>query len=663
MEAVRSYFSNDKNMQSGLLDLQRASWVPMLGLNERSVALDIGCGYGAITHSISRSVGELYSVEAIPERIEFTQERLRQEGIGNVRLVQASATALPLVDNSFDLIVTNGVLEWIGEWDLEGDPRSAQIKFLGKIRRLLKASGVLVVGIENRIGYGLFLGACDHSGIPYTSLVPRRMASFMLRHSSKPHHRTQLNPKKEYRTYTYSERGYRGLLADAGFVDVSCYWAEPGYNQPYNLIPLTMPHWVQQQFQDLLDHPGPSPERSWRRKLKRLAARSGLLPLVVPDFMFIASNQTGRSTKVETWIQEQLNSGEKCNGSGRRQKQAWALYTQPLSSKSAVRFGDLESGRDIAFLKAVVGAQNSVDSLEAELANVKKVRPILQSMVSQSVNVPLDLGILRVCNTSYCLESAAQGTKLSHIVRELPYFADVRRVGSDFARIIADVIDLTVALSNVSNAGTIDPGWLEIPEELTNSPDMHMMIKRARYFGDSDAGSRTVCIQHGDLSVENIFFDRTTGRIEVIDWADMADGFPPLFDVFSLFYSTGYLSFADKVLRFPSEEERWITSFDAIFFSDTPFAETCRKLILGSCERLKVPSRLIPALLVEFLIVRANYYRYRAKSVVQHRVHVRLLQSCFERKRPVFGQFPMSSPSSLGHYRGTELNRDVVSQL
>ena len=220
-------------------------------------------------------MGELYSVEAIPERIEFTQERLRQENIHNVHLIQASAMALPLVENSFDLVIANGILEWLGEWDLEDDPRNVQLRFLSTIGRLLKVNGVLVIGIENRFGYGLFLGGNDHSGISYTSLVPRRMASFMLRRSSVPHHRTQLNARREYRTYTYSERGYLKLLTDAGFADVSCRWAEPGYNQPYNLIPLAMPKWVEEQFLDGLDHPGPSPRRSWRRSLK---ARNGTWP-------------------------------------------------------------------------------------------------------------------------------------------------------------------------------------------------------------------------------------------------------------------------------------------------------------------------------------------------------------------------------------------------
>ena len=51
--AVRARCPGD-NMTFGLLDLERASWVAMLGLDELSVALDIGSGYGAITHAFSR---------------------------------------------------------------------------------------------------------------------------------------------------------------------------------------------------------------------------------------------------------------------------------------------------------------------------------------------------------------------------------------------------------------------------------------------------------------------------------------------------------------------------------------------------------------------------------------------------------------------------------
>ena len=58
-DAVLGRFSKDANMHHGLLDLQRASWAPALGIDEDSVILDIGSGYGAITHSLAESAGEV----------------------------------------------------------------------------------------------------------------------------------------------------------------------------------------------------------------------------------------------------------------------------------------------------------------------------------------------------------------------------------------------------------------------------------------------------------------------------------------------------------------------------------------------------------------------------------------------------------------------------
>jgi ubiquinone/menaquinone biosynthesis C-methylase UbiE len=636
-EAVRARFHGDEDMLLGLLDFQRASWAPMLGLDERSVVLDVGSGYGAITHSISRLVGEVYSVEAIPERIEFTQERLRQEGVNNVRLIQASATALPLVEKSFDLVVTNGVLEWVGEWDTRGDPREVQLRFLSTVRRLLKDDGVLVVGIENRFGYNMLLGACDHSAIPYTSLVPRRVATFMLRHSSATHHRTRLNPRREYRTLTYSERGYRKLLSESGFANVSSYWAEPGYNQPYHLTPLKVPHLIRRQFLELLDHPSPSPRRGWRRWLKRSLASSGSLDLLVPNFFLIAANGIARRTKIQSWLQDHLGSTPHVDAGATGQTGAvWALYTHPFAKKAVVGLWDARSGRESAFVRAEVGDSNGRTNLECELANSAKVRDILKLTGSLSFSLPRELGTLRVGNVLYSLESAAQGTKLSQLTRQPRYFRDTRHFEQDFSRVVHGVVELTKALRGLSGLANLDPAWRETPEELNSSAATRERVEQMRSRGKSSVNPRAIWHQHGDLSVDNIFFDTKTGRIEVLDWADLGGGFPPLYDLFTLLYSTGYLSPKDEGIKFGNEEDRWIASFKAIFLDNSRFTQIIKKVIRYACQCLEVPIESIPALFVEFLIVRSHFYVTR--SPVQHKAHVRMLQQCGEEHGSVFGR-------------------------
>jgi SAM-dependent methyltransferase len=617
-------------MRLGLLDLQRASWAPMLGLGEQATVLDIGSGYGAITHSLSRFAAEVYSVEAIPERIDFTRERLRQERILNVHLVQASATALPLADDSFDLVVVNGVLEWVGEWDLAVDPRTAQINFLKKIRRLLKNDGALLIGIENRFGLDFFLGNRDHSGLPYTSLVPRAVATFMIRHNSQPHYRTQLSSQKQYRTYTYSEGGYRRLLSDAGFAELSSYWADTGYNQPYHLIPLAIPAWVQRHSAELLRHPGPAPRRSWKRTAKRIA-----MPFsqrFVSDFVLLAAKQLGRNSKLQRWIEECVLESDKTRADRVTSPRsiAWALHTRPFEESSIVRLGDARTGADRAYLKIFTGAQEREIPFDAEVTNRGKVQESLNASAAAFLRVPRSCGTLRIGATNYHLEQASRGTQISTMVRELGYFDNSKRVERDFSQICDRIVELTTELQNVSGVRTIPPAWREIPEIL--SPDLTRALAERRYFQQTLPESSSTWIQHGDLSVENAHIDQKTGEFEVFDWCDLANGLPPLYDFFQFFHSTGYLARADETVRFASEEDRWIATFKALFLSDSAFGRLTRRLILHACERLHVSPQHVPSLLIEFLIIRSNYYQLR--SALQRGLHLRLLDLCitdFER--------------------------------
>ncbi len=624
-EAVRSRFPENDNMIFGLLDPQRAAWAPMLGLDEKSTALDIGSGYGCITQSISRFAGEVYSVEAVTERIDFTQERLRQERIHNVHLVQASATALPLAENSFDLVVVNGVLEWVGEWDLAVDPREAQINFLKNIFRLLKTDGVLLIGVENRLGWNLFLGGNDHSGMPYTSLVPRAVASFMLSHNRKRHFRTEINPRKQYRTYTYSERGYRKLLAEAGFSAISPYWAEPGYNQPYHLVPLATPGWVQQYSVQLLEHPSAAPRRHWRRTLKRMA-----LPLssrLVVDFLLLASKQPASTNKLQTWINERLNefSGRGRDLTTNARLLTWELHTGAFRDKSIVRLGDARTGSELAYLKIFTGDHERRTYYEAEITNRTKVQESLNSSGIQLVQVPQSYGRLQIGMTGYHLEAASRGKQISAVVRKLRYFESQKRVERDLSQICDRIIELTSALQNMSGARAISPGWREIPEALRSRPELTRALAENRYFQEASPESAATWIQHGDLSVENAHFDGKTGVLEVFDWSDLAGGLPPLYDLFQFFYSTGYLSPAEETIKFSSEEDRWIATFKAVFLLDSWFSRLIRQLILRACHRLNVPPQRVVSLLLEFLIIRSHYYQPRSR--VQHRVHLRLLET------------------------------------
>jgi SAM-dependent methyltransferase len=221
----------------------RADWYTLLPLDrERTLAVDVGAGWGANSFGLAPHVARVYAVERVPERIEFVALRAAQDGAGVVP-VRAELHALPFAPGSIDAFVVNGVLEWAGLVDPDGGaagPRQLQERFLRQIFALLRPGGCLYVGIENRFGRMFWRGTPDHLGLRYTSLMPKPVARayhFARAASSGRTHRVE----RDYRTWIYSYGGIAALVAACGFADVRRWAAAPGYNVPSQLVPLESP--------------------------------------------------------------------------------------------------------------------------------------------------------------------------------------------------------------------------------------------------------------------------------------------------------------------------------------------------------------------------------------------------------------------------------------
>ena len=219
-----------------MIDKKRADWVYHVLGNDNERCLDIGSGLGNISERLSYLYDKVYSLEAVSERIEFQKRRFKNSSRSNINICRSNALKLPFEDNFFDLIVCNGVLEWIGMMNTSQEPRKAQQLFLKEMKRGTKKNGRLYIGIENRFGIQFFLGSHDHSGIPYTSLLPRFLASLIVKKfgNSGGIYGDPTQNMKEHRgyfTYTYSLSGYKSLFKSVGLKTRS-YWVFPSYNQP-----------------------------------------------------------------------------------------------------------------------------------------------------------------------------------------------------------------------------------------------------------------------------------------------------------------------------------------------------------------------------------------------------------------------------------------------
>jgi SAM-dependent methyltransferase len=85
-----------------------------LGLiSEGETVLDVGCGAGFDLIVTSRMVGQngkVCGIDLTPEMAEKAKNNLNQYGVQNYDVQVAGAESIPYPDNTFDVVISNGVL-------------------------------------------------------------------------------------------------------------------------------------------------------------------------------------------------------------------------------------------------------------------------------------------------------------------------------------------------------------------------------------------------------------------------------------------------------------------------------------------------------------------------------------------------------------------------
>ena len=158
-EAIDTYSNSIGKYTLGYITNEaRADWHILLPLNPEATVLDIGSGWGNIAISLSRWCKKVYCGDVNMINLRLLRTRLRDRKIKNVSLFQYEPNTmlrLPFKDSSIDVVLLNGVLEWMGAAEIDAAPQKIQLKALMEIKRVLKSGGALYIGIENRCSLAL----------------------------------------------------------------------------------------------------------------------------------------------------------------------------------------------------------------------------------------------------------------------------------------------------------------------------------------------------------------------------------------------------------------------------------------------------------------------------------------------------------------------------
>ncbi|NCC50334.1 MAG: methyltransferase domain-containing protein [Spartobacteria bacterium] len=514
-----------------LAKVSRADFQYLLPLHPDTVVLDVGAGLGAIAQVLAPRVHTYVALENDRRRIQFTQLRLGQQGINNVVFLHANVLGNPLQAGLFDVIILNGVLEWLG---LQGHEPAGDIQreALRELYRLLKPGGMLYVGTDNRYALAQLRGAPEpHSMLPYVGVVPRRMADFLVKRDYRRGKGWSRSPmlKTGFRTWTWSLRGYHKLLASAGFEKVNTWLPHPTYNQPHRIVPVE-PGPISCFLTSMISRK--SAWGRWGRRLGRLALTKNTIPALyrqVAGFFLFTARKPMKGDEAPLAFLDALTA---------HLREHWSALDLPRTPPSRLRY--ILLGISGQWPKTALGFADKEDT-PAVVVKIARDEHTLYRMQREQENIPFFAGrcslppapvLARVAGHDVTIRAALRGSELGRVLdHRRPHRAeDLLRQAGDWLQVVLEHREERNWTRDEISAYFMKMKGLlpELP------PDVHALL-------DRDMKQVMACGQlpltpcHGDFTLANVWLCED-GRVCPVDWEEASIAHWPLMDLTFLAY-------------------------------------------------------------------------------------------------------------------------------
>lgn len=235
--------------------------------------LDVGCKYGAFTFELAKEFKKVVGIDINVEILDKIKNKLRY--FKNVEIKEMNILNTEFQDNSFDLVILEGVLEWVGFSNNEKSPNECQIKALKECKRILKNYGILYVGIENRL-FPYFWINDPHTHTPLTVILPHFFSNILY----------SIVKKRYYGIQIYNFWKYKKMFMKV-FKNCEIMIPIPHYKYLYDVSTFNR-HELRNKIDNLSKHTK-NLRRSYQLILKilKLFSLIGLLKLFSPNFIIL----------------------------------------------------------------------------------------------------------------------------------------------------------------------------------------------------------------------------------------------------------------------------------------------------------------------------------------------------------------------------------------
>ena len=505
-EALKEVVAHE-GLYRHLLEEVGPDFVYGLPWNDIRTVLEIGAGMGFMTAPLAKFADTVVALEAVPERAEFIDRRMKQDGIANVYPLIASGAALPFEPESFDLVAMNGVFEYVGLWGNQ-EPEELGQQLLAKIFRLLKPGGYLYVGIEARYGWDAWLGARDHSGLAFTSIMPRWLADRYCRVRTVPFYGSE-TPTKGYRTYTYTPSQYEAMFRRAGFQTVEVFGCFDGYNRQVAIYSLQNHH----ERKETLRLANPACSRAGRIR-RWLTDSRWFYRTLESEVVVLGCKQAKPGRLFWSGLESpgaitQINTDTKVS--------ALLFDHQPKLWAQAAKHPRVHERQERSF--QILRRAGELLGEEARSYSVRWARP---------------LGRQRLDRLDFFEYEFVEGTHLARSLR--PQSFEPRRVADQLRQLTDGYVHLMNRLSTVLTPSR-DQDWRAFLHRLrqVDIADGGLRERIQRVCRDLEPRHWAIRVVHGDLSFNNVILD-PSGQMVLVDWENMDEKGLPAIDLVRLLH-------------------------------------------------------------------------------------------------------------------------------
>lgn len=537
----------------------------LLPMGPNARVLDFGCGWGAISLHLAARAGHVVAMDQSSLHLEWVRAASRQRGLTNVTLVQGGDTRhLPFPADSFDAVVLNGVLEHVAV-NRSGEPRAAQRQFLSECARVLKPSGVVYIGIENRLNYKYFLGVREgHIHMKFGALLPRWMTHWYLMRTRK----------RPYREYTYSLWGYRRLLRDAGFVQQRFFAPWPTYGTFGEFFPVQATRDTATWDVDGTHPASRVPGWFFTRAYSIVGSKGTPQPVLVEEILTTIAAQTGRDLP-------------------------WKLKGQLFKATSGGKITIRATGRGTADWLIQIGVTPlSARRIASQYAAMTALtRAALPDRVKRRIPVPIATGDYK--GYFFGVRPFTDGVRAA----TLSNVPERRTLLCDEA--LSFLCDFQIALGR---RVTVDESWLE---KLVRAPfdSVRQWFTSAEWsdgygawFAEQQRAveeqlrgqTLPVVPSHGDFVPDNCIWDEASNALaQIIDWELYDDVTLPLIDWVS-FIGAAYASDMKAAARARGEDPAHLRFHG---YPEAYLHGSLAPMLSGYLDRMQIDRHLLPPLL------------------------------------------------------------------